>query len=107
MRGQFWTIAEMTHSISRDGLARLLDWNEIVRLLGGIHCNAKGEAAWPPLAMFGALLLSAWYDLLDVKLAEALDDRGSFRPFCGFSGAEATPERTAFVRFRKALIAKG
>ena len=42
-----------------------------------------------------------------VNLAEALDDRASFRRFCGFSGTEATPERTAFVRFRKALIAHG
>nr|WP_234896327.1 transposase [Sinorhizobium meliloti] len=39
----------------------------------------------------------------DVKLAEALDDRGSFRGFCGFSAQEPTPERRAFVLFRKAL----
>ena len=51
--------------------------------------------------------LSIWYDLSDVKLAEALNDRGSFRRFCGFSGSEPTPERTAFVRFRKALVARG
>jgi len=55
--------------------------------------------------MFKALLLSIWYDLSDVKLAEALDDRASFRRFCGFSANEATPERTAFVRFRKHLVA--
>lgn len=42
-----------------------------------------------------------------VKLAEALDDRASFRRFCGFSSNKATPERTAFVRFRRALIAHG
>ncbi|WP_139832134.1 transposase [Mesorhizobium australicum] len=38
-----------------------------------------------------AMLLSVWYDLSDVKLAEALDDRASFRRFCGFSaiGADA------------------
>lgn len=98
---------ETRSASSLDGLAGILDWNEIAVLLGGIHANAKGEAAWPPLAMFKALLLSVWYDLSDVKLAEALDDRASFRRFCGFSGTEATPERTAFVRFRKALIAQG
>ncbi|MDZ4277161.1 MAG: IS5 family transposase [Erythrobacter sp.] len=92
---------------SLDGLSGMLGWDEIAALLGGIHSNAKGEAAWPPLAMFKALLLSIWYDLSDVKLAEALDDRASFRRFCGFSGTEPTPERTAFVRFRKALIAHG
>ncbi|MFD2676341.1 transposase [Camelimonas lactis] len=50
------------------------------------------------------MLLSVWYDLSDVKLAEALDDRASFRHFCGFSLSEPMPERTAFVRFRKALV---
>ncbi|WP_234907021.1 transposase [Rhizobium rhizogenes] len=29
------------------------------------------------------MLLSIWYDLSDVKLAEALDGRGSFRRICG------------------------
>jgi IS5 family transposase len=65
----------------------------------------QGRAGGPPLALFKAMLLSVWYDLSDVKLAEALDDRASFRRFCGFSAAEPTPERTAFVRLRKALVA--
>ena len=57
--------------------------------------------------MFKALLLAVWHDLSDVKLAEALEDRASFRRFCGFSASEPTPERTTFVRFRRALIAHG
>ena len=92
-------------SSSLDDLSRLIDWDRIAGILGQVHASAKGEPAWPPLAMFKALLLSVWYDLSDVRLAEALDDRASFRTFCGFSRTEATPERTAFVRFRKALIA--
>lgn len=92
---------------SLDELAGLIDWPPITALLKPIHGNAKGEPAWPPVAMFKALLLSVWYDLSDVKLAEALDDRASFRRFCGFSGNEPVPERTAFVRFRKALVAAG
>lgn len=88
-------------------LSGLIDWSEIDGLLANIHAAAKGEAAWPPLAMVKALLLSVWYDLSDVKLAEALDDRASFRRFCGFSKTEATPERTAFVRFRRALVDNG
>jgi IS5 family transposase len=90
---------------SLDYLSRLIDWDRVAGILGQVHSSAKGEPAWPPLAMFKALLLSVWYDLSYVKLAEALDDRASFRTFCGFSRTEATPERTAFVRFRKALIA--
>jgi len=89
---------------SLDGLVSLIDWNLVEVLLVALYPAAKGEPAWPPLAMFKALLLSIWYDLSDVKLAEALDDRASFRRFCGFSANEATPERTAFVRFRRLLV---
>jgi transposase, IS5 family len=66
-----------------------------------------GEQAWPPLSIFKALLLAVWCDLSDVKLAEGLNDRASFRRFCGFAAEEPTPERTATVRFRRALLAQG
>lgn len=69
--------------------------------------KAKGELGWPPLALFRAMLLAVWHNLSDVKLAEALEDRASFRRFCGFSATEPTPERTAFVRFRAELIKRG
>ena len=42
-----------------------------------------------------------------MKLAEALDDRASFRRFCGFARHEATPGWTAFVRSRRLLVAHG
>jgi IS5 family transposase len=85
-------------------LAAGLDWAEIDRHLVSVSAAAKGEAGWPPLALFRGLLLATWYDLSDVKLAEALDDRTSFRRFCGFAADERTPERTAFVRFRRELV---
>lgn len=53
------------------------------------------------------MLLAIWHDLSDVKLADAFDDRASFRRFCGFARTEPTPERTAFVRFRKELLRHG
>jgi len=90
---------------SLDTIVDLIDWRPIAVLLEPLYPATKGEPAWPPLAMFKALLLSIWYDLSDVKLAEALDDRASFRRFCGFSGSETTPERTAFVRYRRMLVA--
>jgi IS5 family transposase len=89
---------------SLDGIAGLVDWAEIDRHLSAMYASVRGEQAWPPLAMVKALLLSIWYDLSDVKLAEALDDRASFRRFCGFTVGERTPERTAFVRFRRELV---
>lgn len=93
-------------SAGLDALSQLLDWAAIEQQLDGIYSAAKGEPAWPPLALFKALLIAVWYDLSDVKLAEALDDRASFRRFCGFSADEPTPERTAFVRFRRQLVVR-
>ncbi len=92
---------------SLDEVAALIDWTEVDRLLAGISASAKGEPGWPPLALFKALLLATWHDLSDVRLAEALDDRASFRRFCGFAAHEPTPERTAFVRFRAELVGRG
>src|SRR5208283_3155152 len=74
---------------SLDELDRLIDWASLAYELDGIHSASKGEPAWPPLALFKAILIAVCYDLSDVKLAEALDDRASFRRFCGFS---VTPE---------------
>jgi transposase, IS5 family len=99
-----FSASERTTS-SLDALVSLIEWRAVAALLDPLYPASKGEPAWPPLAMFKALLLSIWYDLSDVKLAEALDDRASFRRFCGFSANEATPERTAFVRFRRLLVA--
>ena len=96
--------AEQRGGTSLDEMAGLVDWSELDRLLAGISASAKGEAGWPPLGLFKALLLATWHELSDVKLAEALDDRASFRRFCGFAASEAVPERTAFVRFRRELV---
>ena len=90
-----------------DDLSAVIDWSEIAESLHPVSNSRRGQMAWPPLSLFQALLLGVWYDLSDVKLAEALDDRASFRRFCGFSKTEATPERTAFVRFRRHLISLG
>lgn len=92
---------------SLDEVAMLVDWAELDGLLAGISAAPKGEAGWPPLALFRALLLATWHDLSDVRLAEALGDRASFRRFCGFGAHEPTPERTAFVRFRRELVRRG
>lgn len=51
-----------------DELDGLIDWKSIASLLGLLYPATKGEPAWPPLAM-----------------PKALDDRASFRRFCGFS----------------------
>jgi IS5 family transposase len=73
---------------SLDAMSVLIDLAEIDQCLCGIHAAAKGEPEWSQLLLFKALLPAAWHDLSDVKLAEALEDRASFRRFCGFSASE-------------------
>ncbi len=90
-----------------DKLLDLIDWTPVEQQLRDISCAAKGEPAWPPLVLFKAMLIAVWHDLSDVRLAEALDDRASFRRFCGFAAHEPTPERTAFVRVRAELVRRG
>ena len=70
-------------------LSSLIDWQPVGALPAPPYLSARGEAAWPPLAV--------WHDLSDVRLAEALEDRASFR---GFAAHEPTPGRTALARSR-------
>lgn len=98
---------ERSRSSGLDELAQSIEWAPLERLLAAVYAAERGEQAWPPLALLKGLLLQVWYDLSDVRLAEALDDRASFRRFCGFSTSEPTPERTAFVRFRRELVRRG
>jgi hypothetical protein len=83
-QGKFGFAVDRGQHSSLDELARLIDRVPIDRPHCVISCAAKGEPAWPPMALFKAMLLLIWYTLSDVKLAEALDDRGSFRRCCGF-----------------------
>lgn len=102
-----FVIGKAQRHTALDDLAGLIDCVPMERQLAEISSAAKGEPAWPPLALFKATVLAVWYDLSDIKLAEALDDQASFCRFCGSSVREATPERTAFVHFRKALVGRG
>lgn len=92
-------------TLDLDALATLIYWREVDAFMGPISDAPKGEQSWPPLCLLKAMLLARWYNLSDMKLAEALDDRASCRRFCGFSSNEAMPERTAFIRFRGTLAA--
>ncbi|WP_408735111.1 transposase [Belnapia moabensis] len=56
------------------------------------------EPAQPPLTLFKAMLIAVWHDSSDMRLAEALGDRASFRRFCSFSTHAPTPRRTEAAR---------
>lgn len=85
---------------SLDKLSELIAWTRIAPLLEPLDPASKGEPAWPPLAMFKALLLAVWYDLSDVKLAEALEDvhrSGASAAFRARRRRRSAPRSCAFA----------
>lgn len=85
----------------------LVDWVAVERVLCGLPEPERGAPAYPRLVMFKAVLLQQWYGLSDPELEEALDDRASFRDFCGFALGDETPDHTTIWRFREALQQAG
>jgi transposase, IS5 family len=107
-----WIDGSLSQRQSRriDGLAeigKLVDWGPIARLLSEIGCAAKGEASYPPLAMFKVLLLQRWHGLSDEQTEAALFDRISFLTFAGFSMDDETPDHSTIWRFRERLGKEG
>ena len=93
-------------------LARLDEatpWDKLARPIAKLpeYNNKEGRPPWSPVTMLKCLLLAKWYNLSDPQLEEQLLDRISFRKFVGLSFADATPDETTFVRFRKRLREAG
>jgi IS5 family transposase len=83
-----------------DDVHDLIDWDRLEVLLSGIHSKKRGEQAWPPLMMFKALLLQAWYGLSDPQLEKQLARDLLFRRFVGLSLSESVPDHSTLWRFR-------
>jgi transposase, IS5 family len=90
-----------------DGIDRLIDWKAIEKLMTGIHAKKQGEAAWPPLMMFKALLLQSWYGLSDPGLEKQLARDLMFRRFINLGLSEGVPDHRTIWRFRNTLTKQG
>jgi len=86
-----------------DRLGELVDWAAVGGIVGGLHASPYGAPSYPPLMMVKALLLQQWYGLSDPGLEEALNDRLSFRRFCGLALDEPAPDHVTLNRFRNDL----
>ena len=84
-------------------LDELIDWSAIARLLSPVHGSRYGAPGYPAVAMFKALLLQQWHGLSDPGLEASLEDRLSFRRFCGFALDAETPDHVTIHRFRETL----
>jgi len=98
-----------THSALEelDDVHNLLNWSRLENLLSQTHTKRRGEKAWPPLMMFKALLLQAWYGLSDPGLEKQLARDLLFRRFVDLSLSESVPDHSTFWRFRNLLEAEG
>ena len=90
-----------------DGIDRLIDWKAIGKLMAGIHAKKQGEAAWPPLLMFKALLLQSWYGLSGPGLEKRLARDLMFRRFIKLGLGEGVPDHSTIWRFRNTLTQQG
>lgn len=91
-----------------EAMGRLIDWAAVERVLSPVdQVAAKGEASWPVLVLFKALILQRWHDLSDEGLEAALFDRLSFQAFCGLSLDDDVPDHATLWRFRQKLSKAG
>ena len=89
-----------------DRIAALIQWGPIEDRLRKL-VERHGRPPFPPLLMLRALLLGQWHTLSDRDLEAALDDRASFRRFCGLAADDPAPDHSTLCRFRTALIERG
>ncbi len=85
----------------------LIDWSAIAGLLSAVHGSRYGAPGYPAVAMFKALLLQQWHGLSDPALEASIEDRLSFRRFCGFALDAETPDHVTIHRFRETLRKHG
>lgn len=85
----------------------LVDWALFTQALSGVHCAAKGEAAYPPPMMFKVVLLLRWYGLSDPAMEAPLFDRMSFLSFVGLAAEDETPDHATTWRLRQKLADDG
>ncbi|XWN35282.1 MAG: IS5 family transposase [Roseivirga sp.] len=85
---------------------QIIDWKPIENLLTQYYTKGQaqeGRSAYPPLLLFKMSLLQTWYGLSDYQIEDQLDDRSSFKKFCGLNADHPTPDHSVISRFRKVL----
>ncbi|CAN5739528.1 IS5 family transposase [soil metagenome] len=90
-----------------DDVDRLVDWPRLEALFSDVYASREGGASYPILTDVKLLLLQQWHGLSDPALEAAVDDRLSFRRFCGIPLDRSVPDHASIWRFRQKLAQKG
>lgn len=99
--------SKLGHNARLDAIAGAVKWYRFEKLLRPLAPEGPGRPGYDALLMLKALLLQQWYGLSDEATEEALNDRMSFRRFCGLALEAASPDHTTICRFRERLRAAG
>ena len=86
-----------------EDIDKMIDWGPIEAVLRKVHTSPVGAPPFPPLPLFKILLLQQWYNLSDEGVEAAVDDRLSFRRFCGFPLDQSIHDHATIWPFREAL----
>jgi len=86
---------------------RLVDWSRLEGLFADVYASREGGVSYPILTYVKLLLLQQWHGLSDPGLEAAVDDRLSFRRFCGIPLDRSVPDHSSIWRFRQKLARKG
>ncbi len=89
-----------------DEIDQLVAWPDLVSLFDHVYARAEGGASYPIETYVKLLLLQQWYGMSDEGLEAALDDRLSFRRFCGIPLDRPVPDHSSIWRFRQHLTEK-
>ncbi len=90
-----------------DRIDRLIDWPKVAALLDDVHAAPEGRPAYRPVTMVKIIVLQQWYDMSDVGMEEALQDRLAFRRFAELRLTDAVPDHSTISRFRKKITERG
>ena len=84
-----------------DKIDTLIDWEPLRKMMESQYTpDGPGRPGFPPVLLFKAVLLQQWYNLSDLALKEAIDDRFSFRRFLGLNLDEKVPDHSNVHKFR-------
>jgi IS5 family transposase len=89
-----------------DEIDRLVAWPDLVCLFDHVYASSEGGASYPIETYIKLLLLQQWYGLSDEGLEAAVDDRLSFRRFCGIPLDRPVPDHSSIWRLRQHLTRK-
>jgi len=89
-----------------DEIDKLVAWDDLVSLFDHVYASTEGGASYPIETYIKLLLLQQWYGLSDEGLEEVVDDRLSFRRFCGIPLDRPVPDHSSIWRFRQHLTEK-